>query len=129
MRAYEILKIVTKDDLDNLNHVNNVRYVQWVQDIAEQHWFHNAFKEINLHYFWVMTSHFIEYKASAILNDEIRLKTYVIRSEGVISTRIVEMYNNATNRLLVKSETKWCFMDMQTKRPTRIPKEIITLFD
>lgn len=128
MKAYETLHTVTEADLDVLQHVNNVRYVQWVQDIAEQHWLQNTSPEINSRYFWVMINHFIEYKSPAILNDEMRLKTYVTHSEGVKSIRIVEIYNNSTQRLIVKSETKWCFMDVNTKRPTRIPENIINLF-
>jgi len=129
MSIYETLHIVTKEDLDALKHVNNVRYVQWVQDVAEQHWLQHTSSEINSNYFWVMINHFIEYKSSAVLYDEIRLKTYVTSAEGITSTRVVEMYNNTINRLIVKSETKWCFMSMDTKRPIRIPKHIIQLFD
>ena len=128
MQTFTKTITVTNNDLDELNHVNNVRYVQWIQDVAKTHWESKVSDAILKNYFWVVVSHFIEYKASALLHDVIRLETYVKSSEGIRSTRIVEMYNNVSNKLLVRSETVWCFMDMSTKRPTRITNEIVDLF-
>ena len=66
MQIFEQSITVTQDDLDDLNHVNNVRYVQWVQDIAKAHWMQNTSEDILDSYFWVVVSHHIEYKGSAI---------------------------------------------------------------
>ncbi|MEN3322258.1 thioesterase family protein [Mariniflexile soesokkakense] len=127
MQTFETTLVVTQNDLDELNHVNNIRYVEWVQDIAKAHWLKNASSKIIKDYHWVMLSHYIEYKSSALLNDVIKLKTYVINSEGVTTTRIVEIYNDA-DKLLAKSETTWCLISSKTKRPSRITPEIINLF-
>lgn len=129
MQTFEKTIIVSKDDLDQLNHVNNVRYVQWVQDIAEAHWLKNAPKTILDNYFWVMLSHNIQYKGEALLGDELTIKTFVSKSEGITSTRHVEITNNTNNKLIVTSETKWCFMNTATKKPARIPAEVAKLFD
>jgi acyl-CoA thioester hydrolase len=129
MQIFEKLITVTQDDLDELNHINNVRYVKWVNDIAKEHWLQNASEDLCKEYFWVLISHNIEYKNSALLNDIIKLKTYVIKTESVTSTRIVEMYLNKTQKILIKSETKWCLMSSKTLRPTRINSEIANLFD
>ena len=129
MQVFETQISVTKDDLDELNHVNNVRYVEWVNDVAKLHWQKNTSKEINDNYYWVLLSHNIDYKSSAYLNEVITLKTYITKSEGVTSIRIVEMYNSKTNKLLVKSETNWCLFDAKTNRPTRMTDEIINLFN
>jgi acyl-CoA thioester hydrolase len=129
MQIYEKNIIVSIDDLDELNHVNNVRYVQWVNDIAKAHWEQNASTEILSHYFWVLLNHNISYQASAMLNENLLLKTFVASSEGVSSTRIVEMYNTKTNKLIVRSETKWCLMSKQRLKPSRITTEITNLFN
>ena len=129
MQTFEKLIKVTKDDLDQLNHVNNVRYVQWAKDIAKEHWVQNTSEEIREDFFWVLLKHHIEYKSPAILNDVIKLKTYVTKSEGVTSTRIVEMYHSKTQKLLVTSETHWCLMSTISLRPTRINSEIANLFN
>ncbi|WP_250432606.1 acyl-CoA thioesterase [Hanstruepera flava] len=128
MQIFEKTITTTQSDLDALNHVNNVRYVKWVQDIAEQHWLSRASQNILDKYFWVMLSHHIVYKSPALLNDQISLKTYVVKSEGVTSTRVVEIRNAKTQKLLAESETKWCFMSKETQKPTRITSNIITLF-
>ena len=127
MQTFESTLIVTQNDLDELNHVNNIRYVEWVQDVAKAHWLKNASPKIINDYHWVMLSHYIEYKSPALLNDVIRLKTYVINSEGVTTTRMVEIYNDS-DKLLAKSETTWCLINSQTKRPARITPEIMDLF-
>lgn len=128
MQIYETTIAVAEEDLDELNHVNNVRYVQWVQEVAKKHWLSKASEQITDNYFWIMLSHYIEYKHPALLNDVIKLKTYVIKSEGVISTRVVEIINNKTNKLLAKSETTWCFISSNTLKPVRITDEVIKLF-
>ena len=128
MQSLEKQITVTKDDLDELNHVNNVRYVQWVNDIAIDHWQQAATPEIINDYFWVLVSHQINYKSSAVLGDEIILKTYILKNEGASATRIVEMYNKLTQKLIVKSETHWCLIQQKTNRPTRITEAIKNLF-
>lgn len=127
MQTFETTLVVTQNDLDELNHVNNIRYVEWVQDVAKSHWLSNASPEIINNYYWVMLSHYIEYKSEALLNDVIKLKTYVINSEGVTTTRMVEICNS-NDKLLAKSETTWCLISNETKRPARIMPEIIDLF-
>lgn len=129
MDVFEYQITVTKDDIDELIHVNNVRYVQWVNDAAKRHWQQNTSEEIITNYYWVVLSHNIDYKSSAFLNDILTIKTYVSSFEGVRSIRIVEIYNSKTNKLLVKSETNWCLIDANTKRPTRISDEIVNLFN
>ena len=128
MKIYEQILQVKPNDLDELNHVNNVRYIEWVNDVAKSHWTKLATQDMLQNYFWVLINHHITYKSQAVLNDNILLKTFVKSSEGVMSTRIVEIYNNDTQKLLVTSETKWCFMDAKTKKPARITSEIINLF-
>ncbi|MGM5471085.1 acyl-CoA thioesterase [Flavobacteriaceae bacterium LMO-SS05] len=129
MQTFELIITVSQEDLDDLNHVNNVRYVQWVQDVAERHWDSKATKKIVGHFYWVMLSHNIQYKGQAFLNDALVLKTFVTKAEGVTSTRIVEIYNKTTGKLLTTSETNWCFISKKNHRPARITKEIIELFD
>lgn len=126
MQVFEKAITVNNDDLDELNHVNNVRYVQWIQDIAKAHWEQNAIQTIKESFYWVVVNHFIEYKAPAYLNDLILIKTYVTKSKGVTSIRVVEIHKN--DKLLVKAETVWCLLSKSTNRPTRITDEIVSLF-
>ena len=72
---------------------------------------------------------FLGTKNSAYLGDKLLVKTYVSKYKGAVCHRIVEITNKTTNTLLATSETKWCLIDAETKRPTRITKEISVLFE
>ncbi|TXD84223.1 acyl-CoA thioesterase [Subsaximicrobium wynnwilliamsii] len=128
MQTYEKHIVVAQEDIDIRSHVNNVRYVEWVQDIAQEHWDSKITEKLKKTYYWIMLSHFIEYKAEAILGDVLRLETFVTKADGVRSTRQVRIYDKNTNKLLTSSETMWCFMSHKTNRPTRITEEIQSLF-
>jgi len=119
---------VSVDDLDDLNHVNNVRYVQWIQDISKEHWQTKAPTKIQNEYIWFVLSHYITYEAAAFLDDVIDISTYIEKSAGAKCTRIVEMHNHKTNKLIVRSSTEWCLGKATTQRPTRISNEIRDIF-
>ncbi|WP_435313253.1 acyl-CoA thioesterase [Cellulophaga fucicola] len=128
MKVYHKTITVTADDLDDLNHVNNVRYLQWVQDISKEHWQASASKEVQENHMWVVSTHFLEYKAAAILDDIIKVKTYIKKSEGAISVRIVEMRNSLTNKIILKAKTEWCLLNSKSFRPIRVSEEIKNIF-
>ena len=129
MRILEKYIRVKADDLDDLMHVNNIRYLEWVQDIAKDHWFQNAPEDIQKAVYWVVLSHRIDYKSAAVLDDVIKLKTYVKSSEGVRSVRIVEMHNTVNDKPIVLAETVWCLINKSTGRPMKIDDSIRNLFE
>jgi len=128
MGTYTKTRQVAADDLDDLNHVNNVRYVQWMQDIAKEHWQSRATKTMQDELSWVVLKHTIEYKGAAKLYENIVMKTYIARSKGAISVRVVEMSNAANGQLLVKAETEWCLLNSKSLKPMRISEEIKQVF-
>ena len=121
-------KLVTEEDLDDLDHVNNVRYVQWIQDISKAHWQSYAPEALRTKAIWVVKQHLIEYKNSAKLGDTIIMNTYIEKSEGAISTRVVQMHDQQTKAPLLRSETQWCLLNATTLRPMRISDEIRSVF-
>jgi len=128
MEEYAKLLIVTQDDLDELQHVNNVRYVQWIQDISKEHWQSVAPTEMQDGIIWVVMNHNISYKSAAKLGDPIKISTFIAKSKGAISERVVEMHNDKTNELLLRSTTEWCLLNAETHRPMRISDAIKELF-
>lgn len=129
MKIYTTTIQVEQEDLDALDHVNNVRYVQWVQDVAGAHWHSAATSEMKKQYFWVVIRHTVDYKSPAVLHDFINIRTFVKDAEGARSTRVVEMFNSETDKLIVRAETVWCLMSRSSKRPARITGEIVNLFN
>ena len=129
MKTLEKEITVSKNDLDDLNHVNNVVYIDWIQEIAKNHWKSLVSNEIIKNYYWVLLEHQIKYLNPALLDDKIRLKTYIEKTEGIKSSRIVEIYNQDTNKLLVTSKTIWCLINAKTNKPNRITDEIRDAFN
>ena len=129
MKTLEKEITVSKNDLDDLNHVNNVVYIDWIQEIAKNHWKSLVSNEIIKNYYWVLLEHQIKYLNPALLDDKIRLKTYIEKTEEIKSSRIVEIYNQDTNKLLVKSKTIWCLINAKTNKPNRITDEIRDAFN
>ncbi|WP_394748588.1 acyl-CoA thioesterase [Spongiimicrobium salis] len=119
---------VVASDLDDLNHVNNVRYVQWMQDIAKEHWQSRATQSMQDQYAWVVLKHTIAYKGAAKLHETLLLKTYIARSKGPISVRVVEMSNATSGQLLVQAETEWCLLNSKSLKPVRISNAIKQVF-
>ncbi|MCF8714119.1 acyl-CoA thioesterase [Joostella atrarenae] len=128
MKEFTEIITVKEDDLDDLFHVNNVRYIQWVQDVAKNHWLTEATEEMLENYIWMVLTHYIEYKGQAFLGDELLLKTYIKKAAGVTSTRIVEIYNNKTDKLLLHSKTEWCLINKENKRPIRLTEDLKNMF-
>ncbi|RKN81481.1 acyl-CoA thioesterase [Ulvibacterium marinum] len=128
MRAFEKTITVVPEDLDDLNHVNNVRFVQWIQDVSKEHWQKVATPVMQKDVVWVVMNHNITYKNAAKLDDVVRIRTHIAQSRGATSVRAVEMYNDKTNQLLLRSITEWCLLNGITLRPMRISQDIIQLF-
>ncbi|HZJ21652.1 MAG TPA: acyl-ACP thioesterase domain-containing protein [Pricia sp.] len=126
--GYEKTIVVQGDDLDELNHVNNVRFVQWIQDISKEHWITTAPEPMREGVIWVVMHHDISYKNSAQLGDIINVSTYIEKSRGATSVRIVEMHHATTHTLLVRSSTKWCLLNEKSLKPIRISEEIKQIF-
>lgn len=125
-KTYTFNLIVSEDEIDHLNHVNNIVYVHWVLDAAQKHWEFLSDEALNATYVWVILRHEIDYLAAALLNDTVTINTWVEKSVGVKSDRIVEIKRG--DKLLVKAKTTWCLLDKSTMKPARIPTEILSLF-
>tara|TARA_B100000768_G_scaffold110752_1_gene102678 strand:+ start:3058 stop:3450 length:393 start_codon:yes stop_codon:yes gene_type:complete len=120
---------VSKNDLDDLNHVNNIIYIRWIQEIAKFHWESLVSNDIRKNYYWVLLEHQIKYLHPAFLGDKIKIKTYIEKTGGIKSNRIVEIYNTDTNILIVKSKTIWCLINAKSNKPSRITDEIRQAFE
>ncbi len=127
MQPFILKHTVTAQEIDNLNHVNNVVYVQWIQDIAGKHWQKLVENQPEQTYIWVVIRHEIDYLKSAVLGDEITLKTWVGESSGLKSIRHVEILKN--NVLLAKAQTTWCMLDAKTYRPLRITESVLKILN
>jgi acyl-CoA thioester hydrolase len=121
--------IIPQSAIDENGHVNNVAYVQWMQDIAVEHYaFIGGIQAQGPDATWVVRSHRIEYFLPAFLGEEIKIKTWVENIQRVRSLRMYEFVRRLDEKVLVKGETDWVFVDVKSGRPLAIPEEVANLF-
>ena len=112
-----------------LGHVNNIVYLRWAQDIAVAHWRAMALEEWRTRYIWVVARHEVDYRAPLTLGTEVEARTWVddAPARGALWARFVEIgAPNAKPAAEIKST--WCLLDAATRRPVRVPKDIIARF-
>jgi len=129
MKKYSIDYTVKSNDIDELNHVNNIRYIEWVQDISRDHWLKAIDGKFPTQkYIWVVASHHLDYFRPALLNDELEIETFVKDFDGKFSNRVVKVKNKNTGKLLFKSLTKWCLIEVSTGKSMDVTDDIAGIF-
>ncbi len=121
---------IPSDSIDGNGHVNNVAYVQWMQDAAIRHF--DALGGTPMTQAagatWVVRSHKVEYLAPAFAGEEIEVQTWIANARRVRSLRKYEFVRPADEKLLVRGESDWVFIDIHSGRPAAIPDSILGLF-
>ena len=106
---------IPRSAIDENRHVNNVAYVQWMQDIAVEHYaFLGGTEAQGNDATWFVREHRVEYLAPAFACEEIELRTWVENIRRVRSLRKYEFIRKSDDKLLVKGETDWVFVDIKT---------------
>jgi acyl-CoA thioester hydrolase len=77
---------------------------------------------------WVVREHKIEYLWPAFEGDEIEIRTWVENIRRVRSLRKYEFIRRSDNKILVKGETDWVFLDAKTGSPRAVPEDVIKVF-
>src|SRR5689334_22395625 len=121
--------IISKESIDENGHVNNVAYVQWMQDIAVEHYASiGGIEAQGPEATWVVREHRVEYLLPAFVNEEIEIKTWVENVRRVRSLRKYEFVRTSDSKMLVKGETDWVFVDVQTGSPRAISQNVMDTF-
>ena len=127
--TYSKLFTVPRSVIDENGHVNNVAYVQWMQEIAVEHYASIGGMEAQgKNATWVVREHRIEYFLPAFAGEEIEIRTWVENIRRVRSLRKYEFVRKSDGKLLVKGETDWVFVDVETGSPIAIPEEVSRVF-
>lgn len=123
--------VIPPEAQDENGHVNNVHFVQWMQDVAVRHYEHmgGRLPTEAIGATWVVRSHHIEYLLPAFPGDRIEVRTWVATMRRVRSLRRYEFVRVLDNKLLVRGQTDWVFVDAGTGRPMAVPDNILALFN
>lgn len=125
---HEIVVRVVEADIDEMEHVNNTVYLRWVQEVAIAHWRALASAEAQQAVVWVVLRHEIDYKAPAVRDDTVRLRTWVGEASRLTFERHTEITRMTDGQLLAQALTLWCPISTKTGRPTRVTAELRAQF-
>ena len=129
-RIYSRTFTIPANAIDENGHANNVAYVQWMQDIAVEHYAAiGGIEAQGKDATWVVREHKIEYLLPAFVGEEIEIKTWVENIRRVRSLRKYEFVRKSDDKVLVKGETDWVFVDANSGRPIPIPGDVSKVFD
>ena len=124
--------VVAEDIGDVIGHVSNVRYVTWLDEAAEAHAAAVGCSRQMLlaeSRMWFVGRHEIDYLAETWLHDEIDVYTWVEGFSRAQSWRAFSMFRPADRKVVARARTRWVFVNLETRRPTRVPPELALRFD
>lgn len=118
-------------DIDTAQHVNNATYLNYIEDAGIQvskfyGW--PVARSIAANFAVIARSHHIEYRQPAVMDDELDIATWVSAASRTTAHRYYTIKRAADGELLVQARTLWVWIDLQTRRPIRIPPEFIEAF-
>src|SRR4029078_6268228 len=113
-------------DIDHMGHVNNSVYLRWVQDAVIDYWSRVAAPDAVARTLWVALKHEITYRKPTFLQDVVVAEVIAERVEGARAFfRTVLMRGED---VLTEIQSCWCCLDVDTKRPARLARDVIRRF-
>jgi acyl-CoA thioester hydrolase len=118
-------------DIDTAQHVNNAAYLNYIEDAGIQ---------VSRFYGWPLArsveegfaamayQHHIEYRQPAVMDDELEIATWASLNGRTNAHRYYTIKRVSDGELLVQARTLWVWVDLQTRRPIRIPPHFIESF-
>jgi acyl-CoA thioester hydrolase len=114
----------TSADFDENGHVNNVVYVRWIQDVAIAHWRARMDAATQSRWAWVLLRHEIDYRRPLLPGEAALARTWVGPCRGPRFIRFVRIAG-PDGEMCAQASSDWCLIDAATRRPTRVPAEIV----
>jgi acyl-CoA thioester hydrolase len=142
---------VRHHELDSLGHVNNATYLNYLEQAAIDHAAAAGFSEDALREIggvFVARRHEIDYLQPAKANDLLRVVTWPVELGAARAIRAYEIRRlpaqsldvplldgirdpndvDIEGDLIAQAQTVWAFVDTETGRPRRMPREIVAEF-
>ena len=117
---------IEASDIDFMGHVNNASYLKWVQSAVLSHWQRLAPTDAVAEHLWVALKHEITYRKPAFMDDTVIATVVLERVQGASA-----FYDTVIRRgeeILAEVKSRWCCIDADTLRPTRLAANIVERF-
>ncbi len=112
-------------------HVSNIEILRWLEHAAVSHSDSLGFDRVRLEgarMMWFVARHEIDYEAEAFLDDRLIIATWVRDMRRVRSWRDSMIVRPVDRTIICRSSTLWVLVDLDTRRPRRIPAEVASAF-
>jgi len=129
--VFELAHRVRPEEIDALGHANNIVYLQWIVRAAVDHsaaqgWPAQAYRDLGSG--WVVRRHEIRYLKSALVDDELVIRTWLAQARKFSCLRRYQVIRQSDRAMLAAAETEWAYVDFNTGNLTRIPDEVAQAF-
>jgi len=127
------IKVDNKQSSSEVDHVNNIQYIRWIDRGSQLHcdacgWTRSRLLDDGV--MWFVARHEIDYLAEVKAGDTLQLTTWVDDVRRVKSWRSTVIHTTSDPiRAVCKCRTLWVLVDLNTRRPTAIPKDMAMAFD
>jgi acyl-CoA thioester hydrolase len=108
-------------------HVSNIEILRWLERAAVSHSDSLGYDRARLEearVMWFVARHEIDYEAEALLGDQLVIATWVRDVRRVRSWRDSIIVRPADRTIVCRSSTLWVLVDLDTRRPRRIPRQM-----
>lgn len=112
-------------------HVNNAEYVRWIDRLAEMATDARGFTRSTLlaeQRMWFVARHEIDYRGEAFADERLVAATWIESWTRTTVHRATAVVDTAQPRAICIASTRWAYVDLQTRRPARIPPEVRAAF-
>jgi acyl-CoA thioester hydrolase len=113
-------------DIDHMGHVNNAVYLKWVQEAVIDYWNSVAPPNAVAQHLWVALKHEITYLSPTFLQDTIVAEVIAEKVEG--ARAFFRTVVRRGDEVLSEISSCWCCLDVATKRPARLAREVVRRF-
>lgn len=127
------LRLIASPDgvSQSVAHINNVEYVRWLDRAAELHADSLGFTRANLlsmERMWFVARHEVDYRREVFPGDELHIFTWVRATGRSASWRDTVIVRAKDGVPVCNASTCWAFVNLQTRKPARIPAEMALAF-
>jgi acyl-CoA thioester hydrolase len=109
-------------------HLNNVEILRLVDRAAESHLDglgHTRASMAARGVMWFVVRHEIDYLAEAFGGDRLLVATWIRRHGRTTSDRVTRIVRPGDGTIVAAAESRWVHIDLATRRPLRIPKDLL----
>lgn len=123
---------VSEADIDAQNHASNVAILSWMNRAAWEHsraLGYDVQQYRDLNGWFVVRRHEIDYHGRAMLGDKVLCYTWPSGLAKATAARRHLVVRPADETVIARGVNVWAYVDAETARPLRIPRELREAFD